>query len=106
MCPWLFALFVYRPLFFLSPLYSNVGKYGKITALGLNATSLVVNGENLYIDTLNVDQRSAVLNTEIALINRSRELAVQVEHAAREDTSPESSWFVLADGSGAPQWPA
>ena len=94
------------PLIFPSPSLSNVGKYGKITALALSATSLVVNGENLYIDTFNVDQRSAVLNTEIALINRSRELALQVEHAAREDTSQERSWFVLADGSGAPQWPA
>ena len=101
--PWLFALFVYRPLFFLSPLYSNVEKDGKITTLALHAKCFVGDGENLYIGTLNSDQRLAVLNTEVALINRSRKLAGQVERAIRKDASPENSWLVLTDGSGAPQ---
>jgi putative cardiolipin synthase len=49
----------------------------------LYAKLLVFNRQKLYIGSINFDQRSRSLNTEIGVIIDSRELAEQADRSAR-----------------------
>ena len=55
----------------------RLGLFGTSTGR-LHAKTAVIDGQTLFVGSMNFDPRSDVLNTEIGLIIRSREMAQQV----------------------------
>ena len=76
----------------------------KDAVLGLHAKAMVADREVVYMGTFNLDQRSAVWNSEVALIIHSPELAGQVANSIARDMQPENSWEVVRDASGYTVW--
>ncbi|MFT3867464.1 MAG: phospholipase D family protein [Nibricoccus sp.] len=69
----------YRPRSSLSSLHSKVNVFDR---------------ERVYIGSANLDPRSVSLNTEIAVLVRSKKLAAQMVEYLDEDFSPRRSWRV------------
>jgi cardiolipin synthase C len=63
-------------------------------AMGLHAKAVVVDRERSFIGSPNVDPRSLVLNTEIALTIDSPELAASVAALIIRDMQPDNAWRV------------
>jgi len=66
----------------------------------------VVDGRRFYIGSLNMDRRSAHLNTEMGLIVESPELAGQLASLLRGERQPRSYQVRSAGGSKGLQWVA
>ncbi|MCB0220420.1 MAG: phospholipase D family protein, partial [Chrysiogenetes bacterium] len=64
----------------------------EVPIFALHAKTLVIDGEQLFIGTFNLDPRSTNLNTEIGVLIRSEKLARQVEGAIERDMLPGNSW--------------
>ncbi|MCB0219311.1 MAG: phospholipase D family protein [Chrysiogenetes bacterium] len=64
----------------------------EVPIFALHAKTLVIDGEQLFIGTFNLDPRSTNLNTEIGVLIRSKKLARQVETAIERDMLPGNSW--------------
>jgi putative cardiolipin synthase len=64
------------------------------TLSSLHTKAIVFDRERLYIGSANLDPRSRNLNTEIAVLVRSRKLAAQMADYLAEDFSPRRSWHV------------
>jgi putative cardiolipin synthase len=73
-------------------------------ALTLHAKSMVIDREIVYVGTYNLDRRSASLNTEVALVVRSAELAERIARDIEADMRPENSWRVLRRADGGTVW--
>jgi putative cardiolipin synthase len=71
---------------------------------GLHTKAAVVDREQVYIGSLNLDPRSIRLNTEMGLIVTSPELAEEVASIAERDMSPANSWRVRLDEKGKLVW--
>ena len=74
------------------------------TGFSLHSKSLVVDRRVVYVGSFNVNLRSTYLNTEIALIVESPELAVQVADSIDELQRPDNSWQVVLADDGALEW--
>jgi len=75
-----------------------VGIAGSRSRASLHAKTYVIDHQILVIGSMNLDPRSANLNTELALVIHSPELADQVARIFEHGTSPEESYRVtLAD---------
>ncbi len=71
---------------------------------GLHGKMLVFDRKSVYIGSMNLDQRSEKLNTEIGLIIDSPELANQVARRFEELTGPENAYrLLLRDENGRPE---
>ncbi|WP_305045060.1 phospholipase D-like domain-containing protein [Geoalkalibacter sp.] len=70
--------------------YARLQKSAPIFAI--HAKTLVIDGEELYIGTFNLDPRSAHLNTEVGVIIANRQLAGQVEAQIEREMHPDNSW--------------
>ncbi|MDR3446715.1 MULTISPECIES: phospholipase D family protein [unclassified Dyella] len=85
----------------LYELRPNQGVAQRITARGqssgisLHAKAMVVDGEHVFIGSLNMDQRSKLLNTEMGLIVDSVPLASAVEQFFDTATLPENAFHVV-----------
>jgi putative cardiolipin synthase len=67
----------------------------------LHAKTAVVDGRTVFIGSMNLDPRSAFLNTEMGVLVDSPELAAQVRELFERTTSPELSYrVVVEDGEG------
>ena len=64
---------------------------------GLHAKSMVVDDETAVIATLNLDPRSANLNTECLTIIRDARVAESVRRTIDIDMQPENSWHTTRD---------
>jgi len=64
------------------------------TLSSLHTKAIVFDEERVYIGSANLDPRSVKLNTEIAVLVRSRKLAKQMSDYLAEDFSPARSWHV------------
>ncbi|TFI49866.1 phospholipase D family protein, partial [Diaphorobacter sp. DS2] len=69
----------------------------------LHAKTFAVDGERVFVGSLNFDPRSAHLNTELGFLIDSPALAQQVAQAFAT-TVPEQSYRVKLAGDGALQW--
>lgn len=75
-----------------------VGVGGSQSRASLHAKTYVIDRKILVIGSMNLDPRSANLNTELALVIHSPPLAEQVAHIFDHATAPEESYRVtLAD---------
>lgn len=63
----------------------------------LHAKTVVVDSNELFVGTFNLDPRSVNLNTETGVIIHSEKIAKQVEAAINEDMLPQNSWNILTD---------
>jgi putative cardiolipin synthase len=76
------------------------GIAGSRSRASLHAKTYVIDRKILVIGSMNLDPRSANLNTELALVIHSPELAGQVAGIFDRATAPEASYRVtLADGA-------
>jgi putative cardiolipin synthase len=65
---------------------------GKDPVFAIHAKSMVIDGEQIFIGTFNLDPRSANLNTEVGILVESRMLAQQLTQSIERDIRPENSW--------------
>jgi putative cardiolipin synthase len=75
---------------------------GGSSGVSLHAKSFVVDQRYVFIGSLNMDQRSKLLNTEMGVIVDSPQLAKAVDEFFTTATSPENAYHVVlgtADGS-------
>ena len=80
------------------------GKMLRYGAFGLHGKMWVLDRKSVYIGSMNLDERSEKLNTEIGLIIDSRELAKQVARRFEELTRPDNAYRVLlSDKNGRPR---
>lgn len=79
---------------------TRTGMFGSRSRASLHAKTLVFDRKTLVIGSMNLDPRSAHLNTELGLVIHSAPLAEQVATLFDRVTGPESSYHVtLADPS-------
>jgi putative cardiolipin synthase len=79
---------------------SRTGMFGSQSRASLHAKTLVFDRKTLVIGSMNLDPRSAHLNTELGLVIHSAPLAEQVATLFDRVTGPQSSYHVtLADPS-------
>ncbi len=72
--------------------------------LGLHSKAAVFDRKAVFIGTLNLDPRSMVLNTEMALLVNSEPLAEQVASAIEIDMAAENSWKVSINEHNRVRW--
>lgn len=68
--------------------------------IGLHSKAMVVDRERVYIGSMNLDPRSAQLNTEMGIFIESRGLGEALAALMERDMQPENSWQVTL-GPGA-----
>lgn len=107
-------LYEYKP----DPGRSRIGMLGSRSRASLHAKAYVIDRKILVIGSMNLDPRSAHLNTELALVIHSPRLANEVANLFDEVTKPTISYRVTlapdtpdtpgaaqTTGAGAPAWP-
>ena len=70
----------------------------------LHTKALVIDGHWVLVGSMNLDPRSANLNTEMAVLVDSAELASQVRHQFEINTAPDLSYHVKLEGDGNLVW--
>ena len=72
--------------------------------LSVHAKVILFDDDKLMVGSLNLDPRSKYLNTEIALLIRSKELADSIMEQFDRDLAPPNSWQVHLDDQGSQYW--
>lgn len=80
------------------------GRFAKSSRASLHTKVYVIDRTDVIIGTMNLDPRSAQLNTEIALIVHSVPLAEQVGEIFDHAVSPDSSYRLTLDEKGSLVW--
>jgi len=83
------------------PLLQRLGSSGS----SLHAKTFAVDGERVFVGSLNFDPRSALLNTELGFLIDSPALARQMAQAFDVEI-PRQSYHVSLAGDGALRWQA
>ena len=71
---------------------------------GLHTKAAVIDGRLCFIGSMNLDPRSANINTEMGAIIDSPELAADLRALMLRDMSGENAWQVLLNDKGKPYW--
>jgi putative cardiolipin synthase len=58
----------------------------------IHAKSMVIDDDQVFIGTFNLDPRSANLNTEVGVLIESQKLAQELTRSIERDIRPENSW--------------
>lgn len=77
----------------------KAGLFGSSSA-SLHAKSFIVDGEHVFVGSLNLDPRSVDLNTELGIVVDSEELAADQSAQFEGMVSPELSWQLHLEGEG------
>jgi len=72
--------------------------------MGLHVKAIAVDGDRVLIGSMNLDPRSAAINSEMAVIVESQRLAADVVALIRRDMQPVNSWRVELDAQGELRW--
>ena len=72
--------------------------------VGLHTKAAVVDARHVFIGSMNLDPRSAVINTEMGAIIDSPGLAADVRNVMLRDMSGENAWRVTLADSSRLQW--
>ena len=73
-------------------------------AFGLHSKSVVFDRRIVYVGSFNLNLRSALLNTETALLIDSPELAQQVAASIEQNMEPQNSWQIAFDERQRLRW--
>ena len=71
---------------------------------GLHTKAAVIDGRYSFVGSMNLDPRSANINTEMGAIIDSSGLAADLRALMLRDMSGESAWQVLLNDKGKPYW--
>lgn len=63
----------------------------------LHTKAAVVDGQQVYVGTSNMDRRSRYLNTEMGLVIDSKRLADALTRSIEQDMAPENAWQVSVE---------
>ena len=80
-----------RHLYMLSPVSDK--------ELMLHSKTLIIDRDNVFIGSANLDPRSLRINTEMGLLIRSAELNAALRAVVTPDFSPANAWELRLDGS-------
>jgi putative cardiolipin synthase len=72
--------------------------------MGLHAKALVIDRERAYIGSMNLDPRSALINSEMGVIIDSPGLGEALAEIIERDMQPANSWRVELDGDRGLRW--
>ena len=72
--------------------------------LGLHTKGIVVDGRYSYIGSANIDPRSLILNTELALFIEGEAVAEELAALIRRDIEPDQAWRVTLEGKRRLVW--
>ncbi len=72
--------------------------------VGLHTKAAVADRRHVLIGSMNLDPRSANINTEAGVFIDSPPLAEDVAALMERDMAPENAWQVLLDENGEPYW--
>jgi len=76
----------------------------KAKFMGLHSKGMVVDHEYCYIGSMNLDPRSAQINTEMGVFIKSPGLAKALAKLIERDMQPANSWRVELDADGDLRW--
>jgi putative cardiolipin synthase len=85
-------------------LAAYLDRVGEDAHAGLHTKAMVIDDRVAVIGSYNMDPRSRVWNSEIALIVRDPDFAREVLQEMERDFAPEASWRLSLDGTGALVW--
>jgi putative cardiolipin synthase len=74
--------------------------------MGLHTKAIVIDRERVFIGSMNLDPRSAEINSEMGIVVESPDLAQALAQAMERDMRPENSWRVELDAEGNLEWVA
>jgi putative cardiolipin synthase len=74
--------------------------------VGLHAKAIVLDRERVFVGSMNLDPRSAEVNSEMGVVVESPGLARTAASALDEAMKPENSWRVDLDPDGGLRWVA
>jgi putative cardiolipin synthase len=72
--------------------------------LALHAKTLVIDRDQVFVGSANLDPRSLRINTEMGLLVSSGPLNADVRRAVAPDFARANAWELVRDGSGAVTW--
>ncbi len=79
-------------------------RVGEDAHAGLHTKAMVIDDRVAVIGSYNMDPRSRVWNSEIALIVRDPDFARQVSQEMERDFAPKASWRLSLDETGDLVW--
>ena len=85
-------------------LATYLDRVGEDAHAGLHTKAMVIDDRVAVIGSYNMDPRSRVWNSEIALIVRDPDFAREVLQEMERDFAPEASWRLSLDDTGALVW--
>ena len=71
---------------------------------GLHSKTFVIDGNRVFIGSMNFDPRSAAINTEMGIIIESTALGSAMLRLVERDMAPENAWRVELDDEGKLIW--
>jgi len=78
----------------------------KAEFMGLHVKAMVIDRERVFIGSMNLDPRSAQINSEMGVIVDSPGLARELARAMDRDMAADNAWRVTLDASGRIRWTA
>ena len=88
-------------LYELRPLVGNQpAAHGASSGVSLHAKCIVVDRQRIFIGSMNMDQRSKLLNTEMGVVANSPDLASAVGDYFERAIRPKNTFHVALDGNG------
>lgn len=72
--------------------------------VGLHTKAMAIDGERVFVGSMNLDPRSELLNAEMGVVIDSPALAQALADGMRRDMGGRNSWQVLADAQGHLRW--
>jgi putative cardiolipin synthase len=72
--------------------------------VGLHVKAAVVDRERVFIGSMNLDPRSADINSEMGVVIESPALAAELAQRMEHDMAPENAWRLQLDDAGRVRW--
>ena len=85
-------------------LAAYLDRAGEDAHAGLHTKAMVIDDRVAVIGSYNMDPRSRVWNSEIALVVANRDFAAEVLAEMARDFAPEAAWQLSLDDTGALVW--
>jgi len=98
-------LYEMRPDAAVQPLLADTPPT-KAEFMGLHVKAMVIDRERVFIGSMNLDPRSAQINSEMGVIVDSPGLARELARAMDRDMAADNAWRVTLDASGRIRWTA
>jgi cardiolipin synthase C len=96
-------LYEMRPNAAVQPLLADTPPT-KAHFMGLHAKAMVIDRKRVFIGSMNLDPRSAEINSEMGVIVDSPGLAGELARAMERDMAKENAWRVTLDSAGRVRW--